>query len=106
MPLFPPSLRDLATAERNFEVIKLLGVWAPSGSADDSNAEATDTSEDLDDVQIVRVSRMEHEGNIYLVEKTTGLVYTNDLDDPQVVGRWSEDDGLVLAKDGEVPREE
>jgi hypothetical protein len=93
-------------ADRNFEVIKLLGVWAPAKPADDSNAEATDTSEDLDDVQIVRVSRMEHAGNVYLVEKSTGLVYTNDLDDLQVVGRWSEDEGLVLAKDGEPPREE
>ena len=36
----------------------------------------------------------------YLVDKSNGIVYSNDPDDPQELGTWSADTGVVLGSSG------
>ena len=86
-------------ADRNFEVIKLLGTLAAPEESTPADAGEADETDDGQDVQVVKVSRVEHAGVTYLVEKATGVVYTNDLDDPQAVGHWTEHGGVVLESD-------
>jgi hypothetical protein len=37
-----------------------------------------------------------HEGQQYLVDKGNGLVYSNNIEDPEVVGSWSEEGGVFM----------
>lgn len=34
------------------------------------------------------MSRVIHEGTLYLVDKDSGIVYKNDMANPQEVGQW------------------
>jgi len=46
------------------------------------------------------VQRLIHGGNLYLVDKGQGLVYSNNLDDPdaepELLGTWTEEGGVHL----------
>jgi len=43
-----------------------------------------------------------HEGETYLVDRATGVVYSNNLEDPTAVGTWSADGGVVISAEEEA----
>lgn len=86
---------DLARKQRNFDLIKLLGQYEASEMQDDTAATAdADDTEELPDV--VMVTRVHQAGQSYLVDKRKGLVFADTLEDPQQLGTWSEETGVVL----------
>eukprot|EP00729_Bicosta_minor_P008356 gene8356-12381_t len=63
-----------------------------SGAIAEEEAEA----EAEEPPQVVRVGRMSFEGVWYLVDKGNGVVYANDIQNPEVVGTYSEAGGISL----------
>lgn len=99
---------DLARRKRDFDMVKLLGKYeaeraakgldaAGGGEAERKKAAAAEEEEEEEEPpQVVMVSRVKHEGEMYLVDKRTGIVYSNNLDDPSQIGTWSQEKGVVL----------
>ena len=120
---------SIAQKERNFDILKLFGKFeadrskrgdppfgsdatgaAPPGAKQSSGsagagagasaASAEEEDGDADLPQVVRVARLMHEGTQYLVDKGNGVLYSNDMEDPEVVGSWSAEGGVVVAPPG------
>ena len=108
---------DLARRRRDFDMVTLLGKYeaerAAAGKVDDKNANQDDRGspgdtqggksphEDDDGEeppQVVMVSRVRQGKDVYLVDKRTGIVYSNDLDDPRAIGSWTAEQGVVLGE--------
>eukprot|EP00040_Diaphanoeca_grandis_P013536 m.68456 g.68456 ORF g.68456 m.68456 type:complete len:855 (+) comp23955_c0_seq1:215-2779(+) len=97
----------IAQKKRDFEMLKLLGKYESQGrpASKKTGGEHTDKvggnddegeEEDEELPEVVMVSKVIHDGQQYLVDKRTGIVYSPNLDDPQQIGKWSEDGGVVL----------
>lgn len=125
---------DIAQKERSFDIIKLIGQHeaerARKGSSSSSaskqkKSESTDNVEtekeeeeeeeveeeeeeegDSDLPQVVMVSRIMFEGEKYLLDKSSFLVYSSNIEDPEVVGSWTEEGGVVLGVPEEEDRDE
>ena len=117
---------SIAQKERSFDIIKLIGKHeaegarkgSKGGGSSDSAATHHTTRKDQKDVpeerdeeeeegdgdlpQVVMVSRIMFEGKKYLLDKGSRLVYSNDMETPEVVGSWTEEGGVLLG----VPKEE
>jgi len=61
-----------------------------------SSVQAEEEAEAEEPPQVVRVGRMSFEGVWYLVDKGNGVVYANDIQNPEVVGTYSEAGGISL----------
>jgi len=57
---------------------------------------AEEAEEEEEPPQVVRVGRMSFEGVWYLVDKGNGVVYANDVQNPEIVGSFSAEEGIVL----------
>lgn len=95
---------DIARRRRDFDMVTLIGkheaALAAAGRLDQDSDGKTKSDEDEEEPpQIVRVSRVRQGGEMYLVDKNTGIVYSNNLDDPTQIGTWSQSDGVVLNSD-------
>lgn len=92
-PPLPSSVRKLGHKARDFEALKLLGQQPPAPTP----PLASDTETDpYATAQIVAVSRVRQGREVYLVDKATGSVFDHNLEAPTVIGRWSEQTGVVL----------
>eukprot|EP00039_Didymoeca_costata_P014863 m.245744 g.245744 ORF g.245744 m.245744 type:complete len:854 (-) comp16109_c3_seq10:48-2609(-) len=111
---------EMAQQKRDFELLKLFGKYegkhdknkAPSSekyknaadkkeescAKDKSCEKDEEDKEEGDDElpQVVRVSRVMHQGKQYLVDKGSGIVYSNNIEDPQEIGKWTEKEGVIL----------
>jgi hypothetical protein len=90
---------DLARRRRDFDMVTLIGKHeaelAAAGKLDKNNARGAGAGgsehghgqddEEEEPPQVVMVSRVRHKGNVFLVDKRTGIVYSNDLDNPTQV---------------------
>ena len=50
--------------------------------------------------EVASVVRITYNDTTYLVDKSNGVVYSNNPEDPQELGTWSADDGVVLGDGG------
>lgn len=102
------TIAQIAQKKRDFDMVKLLGKYqntprVPDGAESSDGAAADEPDEDLP--QVVAVGRIKHEGETYLVDRATGVVYSNNLDDPTAVGTWSADGGVVISAEEEAVEE-
>jgi len=100
--------RSIAQKKRNFELVKLLGKYEAEfaqkmATPIEPEPEAEEGDEDLP--QVVRVSRVRQDGEAYLVDKNTGIVYENNMEDPQQIGTWTQAGGVVLQPEPETETE-
>ena len=95
---------EAAQRARKFEMLKVLGAHAgqvpPADGAQDATPPDAAADEDMEEVpQVVLVARVTGpDGKPYLVNKGSGVAYSNDMEDPQEVGTWSEAGGVVLGR--------
>ncbi len=94
---------QIAQRKRRADLIKLLELaHALAGSREPTDGkeleeemeEKEEEEEEEEDpvasAQVVRVSRVQQDGVVYLVDRDRGIVFSNDLEHPKEVGTWDE----------------
>jgi len=61
------------------------------------STEAGDEEEEEDELpEVVIVSKVMHLGKQFLVDKRSGLVYSSNIEEPEQIGRWTNEEGIIL----------